>query len=206
MPPMPPAPGAPPAAAALVSSLMSAMRASVVSIKPAKERRAAAGDNAFLDSRAGGVHGIFDTRLLFLQLGFGGCADFNDGDAADELGKALLELLLVVIAGGVFDLLADLLDTAFDVRGLAGAFDDRGVVLVDGVLLGAAEVLKLHVLELDAEVFGDGLAAREGGDVFEHSLTAVAKARGLDGGALPRGAGACCPAGCGGLRLAGVRR
>src|SRR6267378_2033570 len=135
-------------------------------------------------SRAGGVHSIFDTGLLFLQLGFGGCADFDDGDAADQLGKALLELFLVVIAGGVFDLRADLLHTAFDVRGLAGAFDDRGVVLVDDDLLGATEVLKLHVLELDAEVFGDGLAAREGGDVFEHGLAAVAKARGLDGGAL----------------------
>src|SRR6266487_2993520 len=203
MPPMPPAPGAPPAAAALVSSLMSAMRASVVSIRPAMEA-------AFCSARrvtlAGSMTPILtmspyspvsalkpkfsslDSRLLFLQLGFGGCADFNDGDAADELGKALLELFLVVIAGGVFDLLADLLDTAFDVCGLAGTFDDRGVVLVDGDLLGAAEVLKLHVLELDAEVFSDGLAAGEGGDVFEHSLTAVAKARGLDGGALQRAA------------------
>src|SRR6267154_601393 len=153
-----------------------------------EQRRAAAGDNAFLDSRTGGVHSVFDTRLLFLQFGFGGRAYFNDGDAADQLGKALLELFLVVIAGGVFDLRADLLHTAFDVRGLAGAFDDRGVVLVDGDLLGAAEILKLHVLELDAEVFGDGLAAGEGGDVFEHGLAAVAKARGLDGGALQRAA------------------
>src|SRR6267143_665804 len=154
----------------------------------AEQRRAAAGDNALLDSRAGGVHSIFDTGLLFLQFGFGGSADFDDGDAADQLGKALLELFLVVIAGGVFDLRADLLHTAFDVRGLAGAFDDRGVVLVDDDLLGATEVLKLHVLELDAEVFGDGLAAGEGGDVFEHGLAAVAKARGLDGSALQRAA------------------
>src|SRR5712671_178605 len=153
-----------------------------------EQRRAAAGDDTFLDSRAGGVHGVLDTRLLFLQFGFGGCADFDDGNAADQLGKALLELFLVVIAGGVFDLRADLLDTAFDVGGLAGAFDDRGVVLVDGDFLGAAEILKLHILELDAEVFGDGLAAGEGGDVFEHGLAAVAKARGLDGGALQRAA------------------
>src|SRR5216684_6755049 len=149
-----------------------------------EQRRAAAGDDTFLDSRAGGVHSVFDTRLLFLQFGFGGCADFDDGDAADQLGKALLELFLVVVGGGVLDLRADLLHTAFDVRGLAGAFDDRGVVLVDGDFLGAAEVLKLDVFELDAEVFGDGLATGESGDVFEHGLAAVAKARGLDGGAL----------------------
>src|SRR6202030_4296989 len=100
--------------------------------------------------------------------------------------NALLELFLVVIAGGVFDLRADLLDATFDFGGLACAFDDRGVVLVDGDFLGAAEVLKLHVLELDAEVFGNGLAAREGGDVFEHRFAAIAKAGGLDGGALQR--------------------
>src|SRR5207302_2791826 len=166
----------------------------------AEQRRAAAGDDTFLDSRAGGVHSVFDTGLLFLQFGFGGCADLDDGDAADQLGKALLELFLVVVAGGVFDLRADLLHTAFDVRGLAGAFDNRGVVLVDGDLLRAAEILKLDVLELDAEVFGDGLAAGEGGDVFEHGLAAVAKARGLDGSALQRAAELVHPQG--GQRLA----
>src|SRR5258707_2547799 len=154
----------------------------------AKQRRAAAGDDTFLDSRAGGMDSVFDTGLLFLQFGFGGCADFDDGNAADQLGKAFLQLFLVVVGGGVFDLGADLLPTAFDVRGLAGAFDDRGVVLVDGDLLGAAEVLELPILELDAEVFGDGLAASKGGDVFEHGLAAVAKARGFDGGALQRAA------------------
>src|SRR2546426_5622355 len=149
-----------------------------------EQGRAAAGDDTFLDSRAGGVHSVLDTGFLFLQFGFRGCADLDDGDAADQLGKALLELFLVIVAGGVFDLRADLLHPAFDVGRLAGAFDDRGVVLVNGDLLGAAEVLKLDVFELDAEVFGDGFAAGEGGDVFEHGLAAVAKARGLDGGAL----------------------
>src|SRR5437660_1426714 len=148
----------------------------------AEQRRAAAGDDTFLDSRAGGVHSVFDTGLLFLQFGFGGCADLDDGDAADQLGKALLELFLVIVTGGVFDLRADLLHAAFDVRRLAGPFDDRGVVLVDGDLLGAAEVLKLHVLELDAEVFGNGLAAGEGSNVFELRLRRPQR---RSGGACP---------------------
>src|SRR5207247_10392486 len=149
-----------------------------------EQGRAAAGDDTFLDSRAGGVHSVLDTGFLFLQFGFRGCADLDDGVVADQLGKALLELFLVVVAGVVFDLRADLLHPAFDVGRLAGAFDDRGVVLVNGDLLGAAEVLKLDVFDLDAEVFGDGFAAGEGGDVFEHGLVAVAKDRGLDGGAV----------------------
>ncbi len=71
---------------------------------------------------------------------------------------------------------------------LPAAFDDGGVVLVDRDLLGFAEVFHLHVLELDAEILGDGLAAGQRGDVFEHGLAAVAEAGGLDGGALQRAA------------------
>ena len=64
---------------------------------------------------------------------------------------------------------------------LPGAVDDRGVLLVDADPLGAAEHVERDVLELDAEVFGDHLAAGEDGDVFEHRLAAIAEARRLDG-------------------------
>jgi hypothetical protein len=75
-------------------------------------------------------------------------------------------------------------DAALDVGAGAGALDDGGVVLVDGDLLGAAEVGELDLLELDAEFFHDGLAAGEDGDVLEHGLAAIAEAGGLDGGDL----------------------
>ncbi len=78
--------------------------------------------------------------------------------------------------------LLDQADAALDVGLLAGAFDDDGVVLVDLDLLGPAQVLERDVFELDAEVFEDGLAAGEDGDVFEHGLAAIAVAGGLDGG------------------------
>src|SRR5215469_1501711 len=157
-------------------------------VEAADEGCAAAGDDAFLNGCASGVHGVLDASFLFLQLGLGSRANLDDGNAANELGKALLELLLVVVGGGVFDLLADLLDAAFDFGRLAGALDNGRVVLVNGDLLGAAEVFDLHILELDAEILGDGLSAREGGDIFEHGFTAVAKARGLYRSALQRAA------------------
>ena len=103
----------------------------------ANERDAAAGDDAFLDSRAGGVHRILDTSLLLLHLGLGGSTDLDHGNAADQLGETLLELLAVVVGGGLVDLSADLLDAALDVAILAAAIDDGGVVLVDGDALGA---------------------------------------------------------------------
>ena len=72
--------------------------------------------------------------------------------------------------------------------GRAGALDDRGVVLVDGDLLGLAEILDLDALELDAEVLGDRAAAGQDRDVLEHRLAAIAEAGRLDRGGLQRAA------------------
>src|SRR5581483_8282248 len=140
--------------------------------------------DAFFDSRFGRVHGVFDARLLLFQLGLGGRADFDDGDAADQLRQPLLQLLAVVIRGGVFDLGANLLDATLDLRALAGAFDNRRVVFVHDDLLSATEVPDLDAFELDAEVFGDRLAAGKYRDVLQHGFAAVAEARRFDGADL----------------------
>ena len=150
----------------------------------ADQGHAAAGDDSFLDGRAGGVQGILDEGLALLHLGLGRGADVDLRDAAGELGEPLLELLAVVLAVGRGDLLADHLGPALDLLGRAGAFDDRGVLAVDRDLRGAAQVAELDVLQVDAQVLEDGLAAGEHGDVAEHGLAAIAIARGLDGGDL----------------------
>src|SRR6266705_1129198 len=146
----------------------------------AQQGHASAGDNAFLDGRAGGMHGVFDPGLLLFHLGLGGGADFDDGYASDQLRQPLLQLLAVVVAGGFVDLAADLLHPAFNLRALAFAFDDGGVVLIHGDFLGKAEVLLLDVFQLDAQVFGYRLATGENGDVLQHGLAAVAESRRLD--------------------------
>src|SRR5437660_293339 len=101
-------------------------------------------------------------------------------DAARELREPLLKLLPIVVRGRLLDLRPDLLGTPLDLLGAPGALDDRGVVLVHDHLLGAAEVIELEVLELDAEIFRDRLAAGHGRDVLEHGLAAVAEAGRLD--------------------------
>ncbi len=80
----------------------------------AQQGHAAAGNDAFFDRRAGGVQGVFDAGLLFLHLGLGRRADLDHRHAAGQLGQPLLQLLAVVVRGGLFDLGADLLDAAFD--------------------------------------------------------------------------------------------
>ena len=153
-----------------------------------RKRDAAAGHDALLDRRAGGVERVLDPSLLLLHLGLGGRADVDDRHAAGELGQPLLELLPVVVAGGLLDRDLDLADPALDVVGLALAVDDGGVVLVDHDPLGPAEILERGVLQLEADLLGDHLAAGEHRDVPEHLLAAVAEARRLDGGDLERAA------------------
>src|SRR3546814_6008445 len=71
-----------------------------------------------------------------------------------------------------------------DVRLLAGAAHHRGLVLGDDDALGAAEHVEGDVLQLDADVFGDGGAAGQDGDVLQHGLAAVAEAGSLHRGHL----------------------
>src|SRR5579871_114701 len=150
------------------------------------QRHAAAGDDSLFHGCAGRVHRIFHAGFLFLHFGFGRSADFDHGYATDQLRQPLLQLLAVIVAGGLVDLAANFLHATFDLAVLAFAFDDGGVVLVDGDLLGLAEVGHLNVLELDAEIFGDGLAAGEDGDILQHRLAGIAEAGSLDGRDLQR--------------------
>ena len=108
----------------------------------AQQRDAAAGDDAFFDRRAGRVERVVDAVLLLLDLDLGRAADADHRDAAGELGQTLLQLLLVVVRGGLLDLRLDLRDAALDVGLVAGAVDDRGVLLVDADPLGLAEHLR----------------------------------------------------------------
>src|SRR5438093_187320 len=68
---------------------------------------------------------------------------------------------------------------ALDLVGVALTLDDRRVVLRDDHAPRPTEQVQRGVLELEADLLGDDLAAGEGGHVLEHRLAAVAEARRL---------------------------
>src|SRR5262249_52156453 len=144
-----------------------------------QQRDTTARQDAFLDRGAGRMHRVVNAILAFFHLGLGGAADADHRDTARELGQPLLQLLAVVVGGGLLDLRLDLVDTRLDVGLLAGAVDDRGVLLVDHHLLGTAQHGDRDVLELDAEIFTNRLSAGQDSDILQHGLAAIAEARRL---------------------------
>ena len=83
----------------------------VVALEPARtfwrrEARAAAGNDAFLDGRLGGMSASSTRSFLLFHFDFRRTADADDRDAAGELRQTFLQLLLVVVGGGLLDLRA----------------------------------------------------------------------------------------------------
>ena len=71
---------------------------------------------------------------------------------------------------------------------VARAADDGRLILVDDDTLRVAKLLQRRVLQLEAQLLGDHLAAAEHCDVLQHLLAAIAEARRLDGAALQHAA------------------
>ncbi len=126
------------------------------------------------------MQGVFDTGLLLFHLDFGTGTDLDHGNTAGQLGQTLLQLLFVVVGSGVFDLLADLRNAGFDISLGASAVDDGGVFLVQHDALGVTQVLQGSGFQAQADFFGNHGTASQDGDVLQHGLAAIAKARGLD--------------------------
>src|SRR5882762_8233991 len=95
----------------------------------ADEGHTAARDDALFDRRAGRMQCVLDAGLLFLHLDFGRGAHLDQRYAACKFCQALLQLFLVVIAGRLFDLHADLLDPRLDGLLVARTVDEGRVFL-----------------------------------------------------------------------------
>ena len=70
-------------------------------------------------------------------------------------------------------------DTTFNGCALADTFDNGGIVVVYVNLLGPSQIGNTDTLQVDAQVFEDGLGASQNGDIFQHGLAPIAIAGGL---------------------------
>ena len=145
----------------------------------AEQSHAAARDNALGEGRLHGALGVVDQGLPLLHLGLSGGTHVDLGHPASKLGEPLLQLLAVVVARGLRDLVANLGHPAVDGGLRAGTAHDRGVLSLHDHLLGSTKVAELHGIEGDAEILEDRLTAGQRGDVAQHGLASVAVAGSL---------------------------
>src|SRR3984885_1778509 len=127
------------------------------------------------------MHSVVHPILALLHFDLCSAADADYRDAAREFCEPLLELLPIVIRGGLLDLCLDLSNACLDFVLLAGTADDCGVLLIDHHFLSPAEHIDGDVLELDAEIGGDHGASTKDCDVLKHRLATIAEAGRLDG-------------------------
>src|SRR3954447_21616398 len=149
-----------------------------------QQSHAATGDDALLDGGLGVADRVLDAVLALLELHLGGGAGLDHRNTAGQLGQALLQLLAVVVGVAVLDLLPDLCDPARDGLAVSGTLDDRGLVLGDDDLAGAAQQRDVGGLQGEADLFADDLTTGKDGHVLQHRLAAVTEARRLDRDAL----------------------
>src|SRR4051812_5470707 len=116
-------------------------------LQRADQRDAAARDHAFFNGGTRRVQRVFDAGLLLFHFDLGGSANLDHGNTAGELRNALLQFFLVVVRGGFFSLRTDRFDATLDVRRLAGAANDRGVLFLDDDFLGFAKIVQRGLLE-----------------------------------------------------------
>eukprot|EP00128_Syssomonas_multiformis_P010631 Colp12_sorted_trinity150504_noHs@26170 len=148
----------------------------------AEESSATAGDDALLNSSAGGVECISHTVTLLADLDFRGTANLEDGDTTGKLSKTFLQLLLLPLTSGLSDLLADGLRTRINVLLVTTTVQKESVVLGDNNLANRAQLLSGNIFELGLKsLLAQNLGTGEDGHIMECVLAVVAKARGLDG-------------------------
>src|SRR5690554_2275796 len=139
------------------------------------------GYDAFFNGSAGRMQRVFNAGFLLFHFHFRTGTDLDDGNTASQLGYALLQFLFVVVRSAVFDLLADLLNAGFDVALGTSTADNGGVFLGYVDTLGSTQVIQSGVLQSQAYFFGNHSTTGQNGDVLQHFLTTVTKARRLDG-------------------------
>src|SRR5581483_5984035 len=94
------------------------------------QRGTATRDNTLFDSGASGGKRILHAMFLLFQLDFGGSTDFDHAHATGKFRQALLQLLAVIIAGGLVDQGTNLSDASLDSFLRASTLNDGGELFV----------------------------------------------------------------------------
>ena len=104
---------------------------------------------------------ILDTILLLLHLDLAASTYVEDGNTARELSKTLLELLTIIVALRILNLMTDLVSAICDSLLVTVAIDDSGLVLDDRDRLSATEHVDRGILQRQTCVLANDSTTRQ---------------------------------------------
>ena len=93
-----------------------------------------------------------------------------------SLARTLLQLLTIVVRRGVLDLATDLCHAGLNVLAGTGTPSTMVVLSLSMVMVRAVpQIFDRGILELQASIFADHVAAGQNGDVLEHGLATIGR-------------------------------
>ena len=120
----------------------------------------ATSDDTFRQRCLGCRHGVVNTELLFVNLGFGRATNLDYRNLTAQRCNALVELLFIIATTCVIGLCGNLLRTRLDISGRTGTFNNRRLIFTDDLLARRTNNLKTNVFKRQATVFGDNGCTR----------------------------------------------
>jgi len=152
----------------------------VKSLRGEEEGGTTAGNDSFIGSSSGGAEGILNAVLELSDFDFGRSTDLNDGNSTGESTNTLLELLSVVVTGGLLHLVSESLNTLGDFSRFSSSSHDNDIVLRDDDLLGRSHDGNIGIGEALSEVLRDELGTSGDSDILHGVTSVVTESRGLD--------------------------
>ena len=129
-------------------------------IDRAEQGESTARHDPFGDGSAGRADSVVQRLLAALHFRLRRRTDADDGDPAGEFSEPFFQFVAIVIAGGLFDLLAQLALAGLDQFLLPKTTDYLGVIPIDNHLLCVPEFHHLHLLKLGSDIRGHHASAR----------------------------------------------
>lgn len=96
-----------------------------------KKGRAATNDDTFLRSSSSGTESVLDAILELTDLNLGGTTNLNNGNTTSKSSRALLKLLLIVVASCVLHGRLNGVNTLLDIFGGTSTTHKDAVILGD---------------------------------------------------------------------------
>src|SRR6056297_1899947 len=147
---------------------------------------AATGNDPFFNSSSGGTESIIEPVFFLFHLHFGSSSDINHSHTTCQFGKAFLQLLTVIVRGRILDLLTNLVDPCFDHLLITGTVYNRGVLLINGDLLGITQHIDGGAFQFQSFLFRNHGTSGKDGDILEHLFPAVTETGCFHSGDLQR--------------------